>query len=191
MAARWCPSRTARSSWRCWRTGRSAAAGRETSSSSSADSRLSVKISYDSRSCPASPSAPMARARSRYFWWNARVLLLVFLRQEVRQLAVVARIAGEGGGDRVELQVLFPELGVHLAEIRRHFGSAACGGAGSGGQTSRETNSSCRVITNYPLQGLRPTTENAAEAAASVIKRKTRLEAGLSMLAGGLGFEPR
>ena len=45
-------------------------------------------------------------------------LLLELGRQEIRQLGVVARVAGERGGDRVELEVLFPELRVQRVQLR-------------------------------------------------------------------------
>ena len=51
-------------------------------------------------------------------------LLLELGRQEIRQLGVVARIAGKRGGDRIELEVLFPELRVQRVELR----GAAVGG---------------------------------------------------------------
>src|SRR3546814_9713564 len=44
-------------------------------------------------------------------------LLAVVLGQEIRQLVVVARIALEGRGQRVQLEVLLPVLRVHLLEL--------------------------------------------------------------------------
>ena len=49
---------------------------------------------------------------------EAARLILVLDREDVRQLAVVARIAREGRGDRIELQVLFPEFRVQRVQPR-------------------------------------------------------------------------
>ena len=57
-------------------------------------------------------------------------------RQEIRQLGVVARIAGEGGGDRVELEVLFPELRVQRVRAAR----LVVRGIGGTGEAAKQEN---------------------------------------------------